>query len=396
MSTTGKINTVVQQSAALVGRKKGFPSQPQPSIESQSQLTDDQSTTSSSVLTTWSNRKPDDIWYCHCCTAKNTFAVDKCRVCGRPESYAMPGYHLPFHGDNAKVYRPSQIINVLEDVHEVDSEKWTALHSACAQGNVLIVKQLLKYKSQIEAVTDKGHTPIHLAVHSGSVECVQELIRRSANVNVSTYTDKTTPLHMAAEMGYAKTTQMLIQAAADVHALNILQRTPLHCAAISGRSDIALLLLRSGAKLHALDVHGWEPCQIAELFSHTELQELLIREGMTEKQAVMKDLPPAKWHSDVWHQVVKMQTQRRYEYQHASEKIEEEQEQIKLLQENARKKRHLEHALEDANPSSNSSLASSHRGTASGSASPLSRAGSSIASSGPGFTYKNKTIKYFS
>lgn len=387
MSLSGKLSKI--PSSAVVAKKKDDPLD----RDLQSQLTDDQSTTNSSVLTSWSNRRPDDIWHCHCCSAKNTFAVDKCKVCGRPESYALSGYHLPFHGNNSKVYRPSQIINVLVDVHEVDSEKWTALHSACAQGNVLIVKQLLKYKSQLEAVTDKGHTPMHLAVYSGSVECVEELIRKAANVNVSTYTDRTTPLHMAAEMGFAKITQMLIVAGADVHALNILQRTPLHCAAISGRSDIALLLLRSGAKLHAVDAHSWEPCQIAELFSHSELQELLIREGMTEKQAVMKDLPPAKWHNDVWHQVVKMQTQRRYEYQHEAEKAQEEQERILQIQENARKKRQLELALEDANPSSSSSLAS---GTYRGGRSTASRTSSTIAPSAAGYVYKNKTIKYFS
>lgn len=78
------------------------------------------------------------IWYCHCCTAKNNSMwictccqlknnyIDKkcrachiikneelelkCKVCGRLESYVLIGYPLPFHGENAALYRPSQIL----------------------------------------------------------------------------------------------------------------------------------------------------------------------------------------------------------------------------------------------------------------------------------------------
>ena len=105
-------------------------------------------------------------------------------VCGRPESYAMQGYPMPFHGENAALYRPSQIVTgysllllelllqllllllllllpllllfnmselihitifiVMEDIHQLDGELWSALHNACATGNAAIVKELLR------------------------------------------------------------------------------------------------------------------------------------------------------------------------------------------------------------------------------------------------------------
>jgi ankyrin repeat protein len=273
-------------------------------------------------------------WYCHCCTAKNVSNVQNCRVCGKHESYALSGYHLPFHGQTGKLYRPSQVINVLEDIHETDSEKWTALHSACANGNTPIVRQLLEYKSHIEAITDKGHRPIHLAVYSGNFDCVYELVKRGADVNSITFEELTTPLHMACEKGYAKIAQLLLQNGANLHALNILQRTPLHCTAISGRTDIALLLLRSGASLHPLDIHGWEPCQIAELNHHRDLQELFIREGMVDaKQVVIKELPPAKWHNEVWFEVVKMHSQRKDDNDKLKQYNEKEERKLKEFQE---------------------------------------------------------------
>lgn len=282
-----------------------------------------------SVVTTGSSKGSE--WHCHCCTAKNDSTATKCRVCGRPESYAMSGYPLPFHGKNATLYRPSQILNVLDDIHEVDSEKWTSLHAACAAGNLEIVRTLISYKSQLEAVNNKGQTAIHMAVFSGSDEIVQALIRAGANVNATTWHERVTPLHMACEQGYGRMTQMLMHAGANIHATNLLERTPLHCAAISGRTDIALLLINAGANIHALDAHGWEPCQIAELFEHRDFQEFLIRHGMEEKQAVIKDLPPAKWHSDIWFEVVKMQSTRRSDYQRLCEQNRQEEERIAAM-----------------------------------------------------------------
>lgn len=274
-----------------------------------------------------------NVWYCHCCSAKNVPTVENCRVCGRPESYALPGYPLPFHGQTGKLYRPSQLMNVLDDIHETDSEQWTALHSACANGNTTILRRLLEYKSEIEAITDKGHRPIHLAVFSGNLDCVHELIKRNADINVATYEEKATPLHMACKKGYAKIAQLLIQHGANIHAKDLLQRTPLHSCAVSGRSDIALLLLRSGAELNCLDIHGWEACQIAELNNHRELQELLVREGMTnEKQAVFKELPPAKWHNDVWFEVVKLHSQKKINFQREREFQSREERKLKDFQ----------------------------------------------------------------
>jgi ankyrin repeat protein len=278
----------------------------------------------------------DNIWYCHCCIAQNIIGVTKCKVCGRDQSYGLSGYPLPFHGNNAKLYRPNQLLDVMEDIHETDSEKWTALHVACANGNIALVKQLIAYKAQLDAVTNKGQTALHLAVYCGSTECVMELLKHKVNIRVSTFTEKQTPLHMACERGFARITQLLIQAGADVNARNILGRTPLHCAAVVGRCDIALLLLRAGAALKQMDAHGWEPCQIAELNNHRELQELFIREAMTEKQAVFKELPPAPWHSDVWFEVVRMQTQRKSDHDRAMKAAKQDEENTQLMREEAR------------------------------------------------------------
>jgi hypothetical protein len=129
-----------------------------------------------------------------------------------------------------------------------------------------------------------------------------------------------------------------------------------------------------------MDHHGWEACQIAELMGHRELQELLIREGMSEKQAVMRDLPPAKWHSDIWHEVVRMQTIKKRDYLMESTKAEEEHSRIKQLQENARRS-----AQADYSSAGSSSISSN---------SSRKLLPSSVSTNG--FKYKDKELKFFS
>lgn len=256
---------------------------------------------------------PLSDWNCHCCTAKNSGDAVKCRVCGRPESYALQGYGLPFHGKNSTLFRPTQILTVMEDIHEVDSELWSALHSACASGNFPVVKDLLALKAKFEITTNKGQTPLHLAVYSGSLECVKELLKYGANPNVSTIHEKCTPLHIACQKGFAQIAISLVDHGARVDVLNVLSRTPLHMAAEAGRVDIGKYLLTHGADRDALDVHGWSSRQIAELFQHRDFQELMIREGMVEKQIIIKELPEAEWHSDLWFDVTRMHAARKEE-----------------------------------------------------------------------------------
>lgn len=281
------------------------------------------SVSSKSKSTHHSQQKVLSTWYCHCCTAQNTSDRDKCKVCGRHESYVQQGYPLPYHGKNAKIFRPSHVLTVLESVHEVDTENMTSLHSACANGNAAIVKELMKFKSKTDVLTKKGHTPLHLAVYSGSFDCVTELVKYNADINVITKSEKNSPLHIACEKGYGKIAEFLIKNGADVHALNVLQRTPLHQAAILGRTDIGQLLLRSGANALALDAHAWEPRQIAELYNHRLFQELMIREGMGEKQSVIKELPPAKWHGKLWDGLTRMQEKKLVAFEKQKKLIED-------------------------------------------------------------------------
>lgn len=247
-------------------------------------------------------------WNCHCCLALNNAELKQCRVCGRPESYAQDGYPLPLHGSSVKVFRPSQIMNIMseKELYISDSVKWTALHSASVNGNTPIVIELLNLDCVLDALTDKGQSALHLAVYAGSYDTVVVLIEKGAKINLSTYEEKMTPLHIACQQNWKEIAEYLIKNGANVNALNILHRTPLHFVGESGRSDLGLSLLRAGALPSPVDLHGWSPRQIAELRGHRSFQEMIVQADMTEKQFVIKDLPPADYHSRVWSSLIEM------------------------------------------------------------------------------------------
>ena len=251
---------------------------------------------------------PATTWYCHCCRYKNSGSADKCFVCGRPESYVMTGFPLPLHGSGSQLFRSSQLSTLLteEALFERDSVQWTALHSASVSGNFSVVRELIRRNCMIDAVTDQGQTALHLAAYRGSLETVQALVENGADVNAVTFAEKMTPLHIVCKRDWKQIAKYLIDRGANVNCLNIIERTPLHFAAENGRADLAVILIKHGAKSNLMDSQGWTARQVAELHNHREFQELLVQVNTKEKQVVIKKLPPAPWHSELWDGVVRI------------------------------------------------------------------------------------------
>ena len=189
---------------------------------------------------------------------------------------------------------------MLPNINQTDEVGWTPLHNAAVQNNIPMVKKLLELYSEVDAKNDKGQTALHLAILAGSVPIVKALLDYKATVNTYTSYELMSPLHLACEGGYRKIVDMLIDAQADVNVPNFMERTPLHLAALSGRADIGSLLLRAGADPYAKDRHGWNARQMAELRGHRNYQELIVRATMKEKMAVIKELPEASWHCQLW------------------------------------------------------------------------------------------------
>ena len=266
----------------------------------------------SGILTTASLRED---WFCHCCGLKNAYKATKCRVCGRPESYAQKGYSMPLHGKGNQVYRPSQVHTVMENVMETDANGWTALHTCACSGNEPLVSNLLKLEIDVDALTMNGETALHLASYSGSIESAMTLLQQGAKIDAATSFEKNQPIHIVADRGWKALLLFFLDNGAKPNSLNLIERTPLHLVAANGRVDLASILLKSGANPYLLDVHGWNARQVAELNGHREVEELLVRVTMTEKMAVIKVLPKAPWHGELWSSLLETQKEKRNEHE---------------------------------------------------------------------------------
>ena len=53
---------------------------------------------------------------------------------------------------------------------------WTALHVACNNNRIEIVKLLLKHKPLVNQQTNSGDTPLHWACQMGFLECIKLLL----------------------------------------------------------------------------------------------------------------------------------------------------------------------------------------------------------------------------
>jgi Ankyrin repeats (3 copies)/Ankyrin repeats (many copies) len=222
---------------------------------------------------------------------------------------------MPLHGKGNQVYRPSQVKTVVDNLMETDANGWTALHTCACNGNEPLVSKLLTLDCVVDSLTECGQTALHLAVYSGSLDSVIALLNNGAKIDAQTSFEKNQPVHIAADRGWKEVLIYLLENGAKPNALNLIERTPLHLVAANGRVDMAAFLLRNGANPFLLDVHGWNARQVAELNGHVEIEELLVRSTMKEKQAVLKVMPRAPWHGELWASLLATQKIKRDEHE---------------------------------------------------------------------------------
>ena len=94
---------------------------------------------------------------------------------------------------------------------------WSALHFACDNKNVALVKLIMSKKIDIDAVsTDDHSTPLHLAVINNCLEVVKVLIDNNADTHIRTFNEETA-LCCAAKNGYKEIVALLLKKGADVN-----------------------------------------------------------------------------------------------------------------------------------------------------------------------------------
>lgn len=150
---------------------------------------------------------------------------------------------------------------------------------AVERGDVRAVRDALTYNHLLSRAEDNtGWTILHLATKAKNFEMVKTILEFGPEVNALSNSVQA-PLHVAAEMGDSRIAGMLIAHEANVNIRNKNGETPLHCAARSGNSEIVELLLEKGAEIDAKDKKGRTALDLALENKEEAIADILKNRG---------------------------------------------------------------------------------------------------------------------
>ncbi|XP_041853379.1 ankyrin repeat and SOCS box protein 15-like [Melanotaenia boesemani] len=162
---------------------------------------------------------------------------------------------------------------------ESDGRGWLPLHRAASQPVLEVLETILRLEAQRLSLEERtvvgGETPLTLAVKAGLVQNVKSLLQYGASPH-STNSKNETPLLLAVRAGSHEMTHTLVANGAWVEQACRKRWTAMHEAAKAGNVDILMLLLRNGGRVNHKDVTGVTPLAVAAEHGHFHIMEILL------------------------------------------------------------------------------------------------------------------------
>uniref|UniRef100_A0AC11DYC9 Ankyrin repeat and SOCS box containing 3 n=1 Tax=Ovis aries TaxID=9940 RepID=A0AC11DYC9_SHEEP len=196
------------------------------------------------------------------------------------------------------------------DFTEAYADTCSTVGLAAREGNVKVLRKLLKKGRSIDVADNRGWMPIHEAAYHNSVECLRMLIRADSSENyIKTKTfEGFCALHLAASQGHWKIIQILLEAGADPNATTLEETTPLFLEYIM--RNAGLEETQAGMKIAGRNIKNLRYADDTTLMaeSEEELKSLLMkvkeeseRVGLKvniQKMKIMASGPITSWEID--------------------------------------------------------------------------------------------------
>lgn len=163
-----------------------------------------------------------------------------------------------------------------------DYWKDAPLLQAVRQDN-LEAAQLLLDQGAVPDIKGRGYTPLGIAAKNGNVPLVKMLLRAQADPNRKN-DDGDTPLHGATLLGYAEVISALATARPDMAVFNREGLTPLAVAASNSQYAAAEALIRGGSPLELGDKKLHSPLWWAFSTGDFDMARLLLKHGAAPGQ----------------------------------------------------------------------------------------------------------------
>ena len=163
------------------------------------------------------------------------------------------------------------------NLHSADEIFVTPLQCAASNGNLRVVRMLLKQKD-IEIDEGKTSTPLAIAANNGHISVVKLFIKEGANINDAS-SNGSTALFNASVHGHLEIVEILLkEGATDKESKDGIWNS-LSAASRNGHIDVVKKLLISGIDANSYGTNGSTPLQHAAFKGHMEIVKLLIEKG---------------------------------------------------------------------------------------------------------------------
>jgi ankyrin repeat protein len=168
------------------------------------------------------------------------------------------------------------------DVNKGSADNFTPLHGAIAHCNAIIVRQLLQYGANANAITKSGVSPL-IAVMECDVDDKKEmctlLLKHGADPNKQEFKHGITPLYAAAQNGEVDCVKILLASGAKPNVVVDVGESPLVAAIRHGYCDVVTALLENKADPNFGAHLGMSPLHLAMSRESVVISQALIANG---------------------------------------------------------------------------------------------------------------------
>ncbi|NXI95725.1 ASB3 protein, partial [Psophia crepitans] len=172
------------------------------------------------------------------------------------------------------------------DFTEAYFDRCSAVGLAAREGNVTMLRKLLKQGYSIDVPDNRGWVPIHEAAAHDSSECLRLLVHAAPSedyINSKTF-EGMCALHLSARHGSLESVRVLLEAGADPNEVTTEATTALFLAVENGHTDVVKFLLQHGANVkgpHSWS--GWNSLHQASFQGYTEIMKILLEKGASKE-----------------------------------------------------------------------------------------------------------------
>ena len=183
----------------------------------------------------------------------------------------------PIFADSADSDSDVRDLSPLDSQHDAA----TPLHHAAEEGDVSLIRALLKIGARVDERDAEGQTPLMAAASWGEPEAIRALVEGGADTSAQD-DGGDTALHEAARADEVEALMTLLDLGAEKDPRNKLGATPLHLASHKGNNAATKALIRGGAAVRgakSLMRGGYSPLHAAAANGSADCLQDLIDAG---------------------------------------------------------------------------------------------------------------------